>query len=180
MQQSFGYLVPDKNQQQAIDHVHGPMLVLAGAGTGKTTVLTHRIKNLIEAGHASPEQILAVTYTVNSSAELVRRLSTKLSVRCDGLNAAKFHEYCLALLKRAKRQFELLDEKDLWVYLRQRIELLELKHFIEAGDLGKFLDDLLKFFARCSDEMVSPDDYDAYVSRLVKGEIPPPRVAKSK
>ena len=76
MQQSFGYLIPDKNQQQAIEHVSGPMLVLAGAGTGKTTVLTHRIKNLIEGGHARPEEILAVTYTVNFSAELVRRLST--------------------------------------------------------------------------------------------------------
>src|SRR3954454_18093488 len=115
MQQSFGYLVPDKNQQQAIDHVHGPMLVLAGAGTGKTTVLTHRIKNLIEGGYARPEQILAVTYTVNAAAELVTRLRTKLSVRCDGLNADNFHGYCLGILKRAKRQFAVIDEKDLWV-----------------------------------------------------------------
>ena len=180
MQQTFGYLIPDKNQQQAIEHVGGPMLVLAGAGTGKTTVLTHRIKNLIEGGHASPEQILAVTYTVNSAAELVRRLKTKLSVPCEGLNSSNFHEYCFALLKRSKRQFELVDEKDLWVYLRQRIESLELKHFIVAGDLGKFLEDLLDFFRRCHDEMVSPDDYDAYVARLVKGEIAPPRVAKSR
>jgi DNA helicase II / ATP-dependent DNA helicase PcrA len=180
MPQNPGDLIPDKNQQQAIEHVNGPMLVLAGAGTGKTTVLTHRIRHLIEGRHAAPEQILAVTYTINASAELVYRLKTRLAVRCDGLNADTFHGYCCGILKRAERQFELIDDNDLWVYLRQRIEVLDLKHFIEAGDLGRFLHDLLDFFRRCHDELVSPDDYDAYVARLVKGEVPPPRVAKSK
>src|SRR6266498_3655642 len=180
MPQKFGELIPDKNQQQAIEHVSGPMLVLAGAGTGKTTVLTHRIKHLIEGQHAGPEQILAVTYTINAAAELKTRLSTRLGVRCDDLNASTFHAHCFGILKRAKQHFELIDDNDLWVYLRQRIELLDLKHFIEAGDLGRFLHELLSFFRRCHDELVSPDDYDRYVARLVNGELPPPRVAKSK
>lgn len=171
---------PDPKQKEAIEHVHGPMLVLAGAGTGKTTVLTHRIKHLIEGGHARPSEILAVTYTNNAAAELVARLRTRLAVRCEGLNASTFHAYCFGILQRNGLKFELIDDKDLWIYLRQRIEQLDLKHFIDAASLGQFLHDLLSFFRRCHDELVTPDTYDEYVARLVKGELPPPRVAKSR
>ncbi|MGC1373431.1 MAG: UvrD-helicase domain-containing protein, partial [Candidatus Sulfotelmatobacter sp.] len=54
---------PDGHQQEAIEHVQGPMLVIAGAGTGKTSVLIHRIAHLVEQGHAEAEQVLALTYT---------------------------------------------------------------------------------------------------------------------
>ncbi|MGA3195292.1 MAG: UvrD-helicase domain-containing protein, partial [Terriglobales bacterium] len=54
-------IVPDERQRQAIEHVHGPMVVLAGAGTGKTTVLIQRIANLVRQGHARPDEILALT-----------------------------------------------------------------------------------------------------------------------
>ena len=63
------------NSRQAIEHVHGPMLVVAGAGTGKTTVLARRIAHLINSGAAKPDEILAVTYTRNSAAELVERVA---------------------------------------------------------------------------------------------------------
>jgi superfamily I DNA/RNA helicase len=56
--------VPDVYQREAIEHAHGPMLVVAGAGTGKTSVLIHRIARLVQQGHANPDQILALTYTV--------------------------------------------------------------------------------------------------------------------
>src|ERR1700758_3494624 len=56
----------DDCQRQAVEHVSGPLLVVAGAGTGKTTVLTLRIANLVKNGHARPEQILALTYTENA------------------------------------------------------------------------------------------------------------------
>jgi DNA helicase-2/ATP-dependent DNA helicase PcrA len=57
----------NSKQQQAIEHIHGPMLVLAGAGTGKTSVLVERIARLIEHKHARPEEILAITFTDNAA-----------------------------------------------------------------------------------------------------------------
>ena len=60
-------ITPDERQLEAIEHVNGPMLVVAGAGTGKTTVLTRRIAGLIREGHAWPREILALTYTDNAA-----------------------------------------------------------------------------------------------------------------
>ena len=65
---------PDERQREAIEHVLGPMLVLAGAGTGKTTVLTQRIAYLIREGHARPDEILALTYTENAADDFMRKL----------------------------------------------------------------------------------------------------------
>ena len=59
----FTAITPDDRQREGIEHVSGPMLVVAGAGTGKTTVLTRRLSRLIREGHARPNEILALTYT---------------------------------------------------------------------------------------------------------------------
>jgi len=172
---------PDERQREAIEHVHGPMLVLAGAGTGKTTVLIQRIANLIREGHARPNEILALTYTENAADEMKTRVRAELKgTNLDGLQTCTFHAWCNALLQRRGAGFRVLDEKDLWVYLRRRIRDLRLKHFVRAANVSQFLDDLLEFMRRCQDELVGPDRYAEYVARLERGEIPLPRVAKSK
>lgn len=170
--------LPDDRQRQAIEHVHGPMLVVAGAGTGKTSVLTHRIERLVAEGHAQPGEILALTYTINAANEMRERVRKLLGGK--SIQAATFHDYCLNLLKRANRDFGVLDEKDLWIYLRRRIRELNLKHYIRAANIGQFLNDLLDFVSRCHDELVTPEKYAQYVQALERGEIPLPRVAKSK
>src|SRR5271155_4825044 len=169
--------VPDDRQREAIAHVHGPMLVVAGAGTGKTSVLIHRIASLVEQGRAKPEEILALTYTVAAAGEMRARVSALLGEK---IHSATFHDYCLDLLKRAGKDFGVLDEKDLWIYLRKRIHELHLKHYIRAANVGQFLNDLLGFLSRCHDELVTPEQYAEYVARLERGETPIPRVAKSK
>jgi DNA helicase-2/ATP-dependent DNA helicase PcrA len=181
--------VPTGEQLQAIEHVHGPMLVVAGAGTGKTTVLARRIARLIETGAAKPNEILAVTYTRNAAAELLSRVGGILhpgqgnaagKLLSTGLQATTFHAYCYALLQDAGAAFDLIDDTDLYVLLRRRIADLDLKHFIKAASPGKFLRDLQEFFRRCHDELRTPEDYAAYVGRIERKEIPLPRVAKSK
>src|SRR5581483_8992532 len=87
---------PDDRQRQAIEHVSGPMLVVAGAGTGKTSVLTHRIERLVLDGHAQPDEILALTYTVNAAEEMRERVRKLLGGRA--IQATTFHDYCLQLL----------------------------------------------------------------------------------
>jgi len=169
--------IPDERQREAIEHAHGPMLVVAGAGTGKTSVLTHRIEWLVAEGHAKPEEILALTYTNNAADEMRGRVASLLGGR--SVQAATFHDYCLDLLKRAGRDFGVLDKEDLWIYLRRRLRDLHLEHYIRAANVGQFLKDLLEFVSRCHDELVTPERYRQYVESLERGELPMPRVAKS-
>jgi len=153
------------------------MLVVAGAGTGKTSVLVNRIARLIKERHAKPTEILALTYTRNSACELKERVCA-LSGSSE-VHTATFHDYCLDLLKRAGRDFGVLDEADLWIYLRRRLRDLRLEHFVRAANVGEFLKDLLQFLSRCHDELVTPDKYADYVAKLERGELPVPRVTKS-
>jgi DNA helicase II / ATP-dependent DNA helicase PcrA len=182
---------PTPRQRQAIEHKHGPMLVVAGAGTGKTAVLARRIAHLINSGEAKPGEILAVTYTRNGAAELVARAAGVLypnlkprqaaaKLLSAGLQADTFHAYCFSLLREAGIKFALLDDQDLFVLLRRRIGEMQLDRFIKAADPGKFLKDLMDFFRRCHDELRTPDDYDAYLVQVERREIPLQRVAKSK
>ena len=168
--------IPDDRQREAIEHVHGPMLVVAGAGTGKTSVLTNRIARLVRDGHA-PSEILALTYTVNAAAEMRERVKQLLDGR--QVRAATFHDYCNQLLRRTGNDFGVLDETDLWIYLRHRIRELHLEYFVRAANLGQFLRDLLDFVSRCQDELVTAEKYAQYVDRVACGDAPIPRVEKS-
>ncbi len=132
-------------------------------------------------GHAHPEEILAVTYTKNAAQEMRERVEDELrGTNLSGLRIATFHEFCNELLRENGRQFEVVDDQDLWIYLRRRLRELNLKYFVRAASVSKFLEDLLKFMRHCHDELVSPERYWEYVKRLERGELPIPRVTRSK
>lgn len=172
---------PDERQRQAIEHVHGPMLVVAGAGTGKTSVLIQRTVALLREGFAEANEVLALTYTENAAQEMQERIEAELGKdRVSHLQVGTFHAYCNNLLIRNKRSFGVLDDKDLWIYLRKRMRDLQLDYFVRAANVSKFLEDLLEFMRRCQDELVGPEQYAEYVRRLERGELPVPRVCKSK
>jgi len=176
-------------QKKAVDHIEGPILAVAGAGTGKTTVLACRVVRLIEDKLADPKEVLAVTYTRNSARDLLKRIArlwkgaddsaTVAQVANTGLKVGTFHSYCYSLLNQAGQRFGLIDDKDLYVLLRRRIEELKLKYYIKAATPGEFLEGLIGFFKRCHDELRTPDDYDAYVAKLESKQIPLPRVGHS-
>jgi DNA helicase-2/ATP-dependent DNA helicase PcrA len=170
--------IPNPKQQHAIEHGSGPMLVLAGAGTGKTTVLVERIARLIEQGHAKPDEILAITFTENAAAELQARVERRLARRA-AIWAGTFHAYCFAILKRSQRDFHVVLPEDVYVFLRQKVGELELKHFIKPSDVGQFLEDLRNFFDRCQEELVSPAQFQIYVDSLSR-ELSMPRNCRSK
>jgi ATP-dependent DNA helicase UvrD/PcrA len=177
-------------QKQAVYHGEGPILVVAGAGTGKTTVLASRIVRLIQDGLAEPKEILAVTYTRNSARDLLKRIArlwkgkddseTINQVAESGLKVGTFHAYCYLLLRNAGQRFDLIDDQDLYFLLRRRIEELKLQYYVKAATPGEFLLELSDFFKRCHDELRTPDDYDAYVAKLENKEIALPRVSRSK
>lgn len=181
-------LTPD--QTTAVEHTEGPILTVAGAGTGKTTVLACRVVRLIEDKLADPREILAVTYTRNSARDLLRRVArlwkgsddpaTIAQVANAGLKVGTFHSYCYSLLNEAGQRFELIDEIDLYTLLRRGIGDLKLRYYIKAATPGEFLLDLINFFKRCHDELRTPDDYDEYVTKLKSRQIAMPRVVPSK
>ena len=172
---------PDECQREAIEHVHGPMLVIAGAGTGKTTVLTRRIARLVRENVAQPGEILALTYTDNAAHEMRERVRSDLrGTDISQMQVATFHAYCNNLLIRSGKNFGVLDDKDLWIYLRRRIRELRLHYFVRAANLSQFLNDLLDFMRRCHDELVGPEKYAEYLRRVEAGELLAPRVCKSK
>ena len=181
-------LTPD--QTSAVEHIEGPILAVAGAGTGKTTVLACRVVRLIEDKLADPREILAVTYTRNSARDLLKRVArlwrgsddpaSVAQVASAGLKVGTFHSHCYSLLTEAGQRFELMDDTDLYTLLRRGIGDLKLRYYIKAATPGEFLLGLTNFFKRCHDELRTPDDYDAYVKKLKSGQIPMPRVALSK
>ncbi len=172
---------PDERQREAIEHGNGPMLVIAGAGTGKTTVLTRRIARLVRENVAQPGEILALTYTDNAAHEMRERVRSDLrGTDISQMQVATFHAYCNNLLIRSGKNFGVLDDKDLWIYLRRRIRELRLHYFVRAANLSQFLNDLLDFMRRCHDELVGPEKYAEYLRRVEAGELLAPRVCKSK
>ena len=157
------------------------MLVVAGAGTGKTTVLIRRIARLIREEGVSPAEILAVTYTENSAREMGERVRAELKgTNVSQLKTKTFHAYCNELLLRHGKGFGLLEDADLWIYLFRRIRELNLQYFVRAANTSQFLNDLLDFMKRCQDELVTPEKYADYIRRVGCGEFPLPRVTKSK
>jgi DNA helicase-2/ATP-dependent DNA helicase PcrA len=113
-------------QLEAVMHIDGPLLILAGAGSGKTRVLTHRIAHLMNQGLA-PEQVLAVTFTNKAAGEMRERVERLLSVPLNGFWISTFHSTCLRILRREgqnlglPRDFMILDEKDSLGLIRKAI-----------------------------------------------------------
>lgn len=171
---------PNPKQKVAIEHGCGPMLVVAGAGTGKTTVLVERVARLVANKTASLDEILCVTYMRNAARELKERIALQAGAAPEKVQAYTIHGYCEQVLRGAGERYRHVDSEDLWIYLRQNIQELKLHHFSKASNPGQFLKDLLELFDRCNDELKTAADYAAYVERLRKGELPLPRVGKWK
>ena len=119
-------------QQAAIEAIEGPVLIIAGPGSGKTFTLVERIVNLIQNHDAEPESLLVVTFTEKAARELTTRVSNRLlelgvSFNLNDMYLGTFHSICLRLLKehreftRLKRSFTMLDQFDQQYFLYQRL-----------------------------------------------------------
>lgn len=155
-------------QRAAVEHGEGPLLVVAGAGTGKTRVITERIRRLLEENpDLAGENILALTFTDKAAAEMKWRVVQSVGLRAEGVWLSTFHKFCLEkILREAAADAQPLEDIDHWILLRRHIGELGLQHFKRLQEPGEFLSDFVKFFSRCQDELVSPDDYDRYVASL--------------
>jgi DNA helicase-2/ATP-dependent DNA helicase PcrA len=112
-------------QREAVLHREGPLLILAGAGSGKTRVITFRIAHLIGDGHAEPGQVLAVTFTNKAAQEMRERVEALIGSECGGVWLSTFHALCARLLRREapkiglSRDFVIYDSSDQVAVVRQ-------------------------------------------------------------
>ena len=160
-------LEPNEAQHRAITHGNGPLLVIAGAGTGKTRVITERIRHLLESDSSLlGENILGLTFTKKAAGEMKSRVVKTVGDRGKNVVLATFHSFCETLLKEVDPNRLALEDVDHWILLRRNLARLKLEKYRRLAEPGQFLTDFVKFFSRCQDELVSCDDYQAFADRL--------------
>ncbi len=163
-------LLENLNAEQvaAATHKGGPLMIIAGAGTGKTTMITHRIGWLIEQKLAAPENILALTFTEKAAAEMEERVDRLLPYGYVDLQLSTFHAFCEKVLRDygvemgLSRDFKLVNELDAWLLTRANLERFELDYYRPLGNPTKYIRSLLSHFSRAKDEMITPEQYLAY------------------
>jgi len=161
-------------QTGAVLHGEGPLLIVAGAGTGKTTVLTRRIAHLITSKRARPEEVLALTFTEKAAREMSERVDQLVPYGYMESFIATFHafgdrmlrEHCFAAGLPA--DFRVLSRADEIVFLRERLFSLPLTRFRPLGDPGRHLPTLVEFTSRAKDEDISAGDLEAFAHNQVR------------
>src|SRR3954464_15181869 len=119
-------------QREAVLHTRGPLLILAGAGSGKTRVITSRIAYLVGDGHAKPDEVLAVTFTNKAAEEMRTRVEVLLGSDCSRMWVSTFHALCARLLRREapaiglSRAFVIYDSSDQLTVVKQALKALHI------------------------------------------------------
>src|SRR3989338_5112387 len=112
-------------QQEAVQHTEGPLLILAGAGSGKTRVIAHRIAYLVSERIAQADEIMAVTFTNKAAQEMRERVEKLLDTNCRSMWVSTFHALCARLLRREapnvglSRDFTIYDSADQQAVIKQ-------------------------------------------------------------
>jgi DNA helicase-2/ATP-dependent DNA helicase PcrA len=160
----------NKEQIEAVKHKAGPLLVIAGAGTGKTTVITERIKYLIEKDLAKPSEILALTFTEKAAREMEARVDVAMPYGYTQMWISTFHSFCDRVLRAEALhigldpRFKLMTGAVTTQFVRANLFKFDLKYFRSLGNPTKFVSGMLQHFSRLQDEDVAPVDYINWIN----------------
>lgn len=149
----------NKSQIQAISHMDGPAMVLAGPGSGKTTVITHRIKNLIEKAEVRPENILVVTFTKAAAISMQKRFSTLMNGgKGQPVTFGTFHSVFYKILRKSRRYeaTEILSERQKTDYIREIIG----RYGISSNDVSELSQNIINDIGNIKGNMLNAQEYE--------------------
>jgi len=154
------YNTLNNEQREAVFHTEGPLLILAGAGSGKTRVLTHRIAYLIEEKGVNPWNILAITFTNKAAGEMRERVDRIVGFGSESIWVSTFHSTCVRILRRYierlgySTNFTIYDADDQKTLIKDVCKQLQIDTKIHKER------NLLAAISSAKDEMISPDEYE--------------------
>jgi DNA helicase II / ATP-dependent DNA helicase PcrA len=160
-------------QRAAVTHGDGPLLIVAGAGTGKTTVITRRIAWLIAERRARPSEILALTFTERAAAEMQERVDELVPYGFADTQISTFHAFGDRILRdhapeaRLSDRSTVLSRPEQLIFLREHLFELPLERYRPLGDPTRFLGALVTLISRAKDEDIAAADYRAAAERMV-------------
>lgn len=155
----------NKQQKQAVTHKSGPLLIIAGAGTGKTKVITHRIAHIIKKNWAKPDEILALTFTEKAASEMEERADILLPYGTYDLLVTTFHSFGEKFLKEyapfvgLALDYKLLNKIDQLIFLRENIYELPLKILRPVTNPLSHINQFASLFSRLKEEAIEPKKY---------------------
>lgn len=162
-------------QAEAVTYNKGPLLIIAGAGTGKTTVITERIKWLITKKHALASEILALTFTEKASQEMEDRVDKALPYGVTQMWITTFHSFGEKILRSEALSigldpgYKLMTEAETVIFFRKNLFQFELNYYRPLGNPNKFIEAMLTHFNRLKDEDIAPSEYLLFAKKE-KGE----------
>jgi DNA helicase-2/ATP-dependent DNA helicase PcrA len=165
----------DRRQRQAVTHADGPLLVIAGPGTGKTEVITRRVAWLIAGRRARPSEILALTFTERAAAQMQTRIDLLVPYGQTDTAIHTFHAFGDWLLREhghaigRSNDARVIGRSQAIVLLRDNVFELGLDRYLPLGDPARFIGALADLFGHAKEEGISPADLAAYASELEAG-----------
>ncbi|MFA6005484.1 MAG: ATP-dependent DNA helicase [Patescibacteria group bacterium] len=155
----------NEEQLQAINYLNGPAIIVAGAGTGKTYVLTEKIKKIILEKRAEPQEVLALTFTEKSAREMEERVDKALPYGYFQTWIMTFHSFADTILREhgvhigISPTFKILTQVDATMFFRNNLHFFKLKYFYSTGNPTGFVQSALTHFSRLRDENVTSEMY---------------------
>jgi DNA helicase-2/ATP-dependent DNA helicase PcrA len=165
-------IVLNSSQKKAVAFGEGPLLIIAGAGTGKTRVITQRISHLIDSGKAESNEILALTFTQKAAQEMEERVDIALPYGFTDVWISTFHSFCDQILRQEALHlgidpdYVLMTSAQEYLYFRKHLYDFDIESLRPHGNPTKFIGAILSHFSRLGDECVSVEDYSAFVESM--------------